>query len=264
MTCTWEPDADILTQGFKDLEESASERALMLATTSLQMLTNYRIGTCAETLRPCPVSLPCACGNWQPVMWAGTWFNCSTCFSRCAPLSEIDLPGPIGAVDSIMVNGNPLPLDTGDWRVDDGHLLVWQGVGPSPIPETQNLNLPDTAPGTWSITYSRSYPVNSEARIAVAYLAMEYAKAMGKTPGRCSLPKGVTSVVRNGVSFTVDQGLFQGGLTGIDAVDAFILKWAPAGDPRRTATVFDPRQVRHRTTSLLFTKPAPVLDGGTI
>ena len=37
---------------------------------------------------------------------------------------------------------------TGTFRLDDGHLLVWQGSGPSPITGAQDLNKPDTAVGT--------------------------------------------------------------------------------------------------------------------
>lgn len=219
----------------------------MLATSSLQMLTYNRVGTCPITIRPCPVSRPCGC-VWSPHSRTdGVWVNECACrpTSGCAPLSEIDIPGPVGYIESFLIDGEPVDLESGEWRLDDGHLLVWQGVGPSPVPSYQDLNKPDTEPGTWSITYSRSYPVNADARIAVAYLAMEFAKAC-KPKGKCSLPRGVTNVVRNGVSFTVEAGLFPGGLTGNEIVDAFILKWAPAGSPVRSAQVFDPSKYKSR------------------
>jgi len=160
-------------------------------------------------------------------------------------LSEVDIPGPVGYINSLLIDGQPQDLTSTDWRIDDGHLLVWQGIGPSPIPSYQDLNKPDSAIGTWSITYSKSYPVSEDGRIAVAYLAMEFAKAC-KGKDKCSLPRGVRNVVRNGVSFTIEAGLFPNGLTGIEIVDAFILKWAPTGSPRQAAQVFDPARYKTR------------------
>jgi hypothetical protein len=184
----------------------------------------------------------------------GLWRNDCVDGSTCKPLSEVDIPGPVGYIDSLLIDGVAQDLESGDWRLDDGHLLVWQGDGPSPIPETQDLDKPDSAPGTWSITYSRSYPVLADGRLAVAYLALEFAKAC-QPKAKCSLPRGVTNVVRNGVSFTVSAGLFPNGLTGIDIVDQFILKWAPAGSPTQSAVVFDPRSnSRPRRTSAIPTR----------
>lgn len=219
----------------------------MLATSSLQMLTYYRVGTCPITIRPCPSVSRCGCG-WNPHIRNGQWYNDCSHGYRCRPLSEIDIPGPVGYIDSMMIDGQPVDLWNGDWRLDNGHLLVWQGEGTSPVPEGQNLDRPDTEEGTWSITYSRSHPVSADAKIAVALLAMEFANAC-KPRGKCSLPKGVTNVVRNGVSFSIEAGLFPGGLTGIEIVDAFILKWAPAGSPTRNAVVFNPRNAAPRVTS---------------
>jgi hypothetical protein len=65
----------------------------------------------------------------------------------------------------------------------------------------------------------------------------------------------VTSVVRNGVSFTIEAGLFPGGLTSIEIVDAFILKWAPAGSPTKSATVFNPRRRSPRRTNTVPQRP---------
>jgi len=252
MTCTWTPDATVLTDAWNALDKPIQDRALMLATSTLQALTNNRVGTCPITVRPCPETRRCACA-WLPHQGSdGFWYNGCDHDTSCSPLSEVDLDGPVGYIDSIKVDGQAIALD--GFRLDNGHLLVWQGDGPSPLPAYQNLNLPDSRPGTWSITYSRSYPVSAEGSIAVAYLAMEYGKAL--TPkGKCSLPRGVTNVVRNGVTFTVDAGLFVNGLTGIEPVDSFITKWAPLGSPTRTATVFDPRKRALRRTSTLPQRP---------
>lgn len=249
MTCTWEPDPACLTDKWEDLSQDEQERSLMLATSSLQALTNNRVGTCPITIRPCPEPRRCGCG-WNPHIRAdGVWVNmgCSHGYG-CQPLSEVEIPGPVGYVDSLLIDGVAQDLWSGDWRLDDGCLLVWQGIGPSPLPTTQDLNKPDSQPGTWSLSYSKSYPVAADARIAVAYLAMEFAKAC-KPKGKCDLPRGVTSVVRNGVSFSIEAGLFPNGRTGIDIVDQFIIKWNPSGTQQSTAQVFDPAKAKPRVTS---------------
>lgn len=252
MTCTWEADPACLGDEWTELDPEVQERALMLATSSLQALTLNRVGTCPITVRPCPTPPPCS-HRWTPhPIRPGEWLNACGCRTAryCGPLSEIDLEGPVGYVDSIKVDGVELPLDTGNWRIDDGHLVVWQGTGVSPIPETQDLSKPDSAIGTWSVTYSKSYPVLADARLAVAFLALQFAEAC-KPDGECDLPRGVTSVVRNGVTFSIEAGLFPNGLTGIDIVDQFILKWVPAGSPNRSAQVHNPRKPKARVTAAL-------------
>lgn len=265
MTCVWEPDPACLGASWDGLDEEVKARSLMLATSSLQMLTYYRVGTCPITIRPCPAVRPCHCA-WNPHLGPdGLWRNnCHHGLYTCAPLSEVDIPGPVGYIDSLRIDGAEVDLHNGDWRLDNGHLLVWQGAGASPLPVTQDLNKPDSAVGTWSITYSRSYQVAADGRLAVAYLAAEFAKACSPK-AKCSLPRGVTSVVRSGVSFSIEAGLFPNGLTGIDIVDQFILKWAPAGSPTKTATVFNPRKAASRVTSAVPARrvpDSPGFDGG--
>lgn len=251
MTCVWQPDTDCLGDAWENYEVEVQDRALMLATSSLLALTYNRVGTCPVTIRPCPDEprTGCGCAFYPHVGLDGGWYNDCPHRTVCAPLSEVDLPGPVGYIAGMKIDGVDIEVSGNpDWRLDNGHLLVWQGTGPSPIPSSQNLNLPDTEAGTWSITYSRSYPVALDGRMAVGLLAMEFAKAC--TPkGKCALPRGVTSVVRNGVSFQMEAGLFPNGLTGIDIVDQFILKWVPAGSPVRSASVFNPRKLGPRRTN---------------
>jgi hypothetical protein len=257
MTCAWEPDPACLANQWEDIAEEVQQRALTLATSSLQALTNNRVGTCPITIRPCPQDASCGCWPRPYVGTDGQWRNACGHNGLCAPISEVDIPGPVGYIESMLIDGIEVDLWGGDWRLDNGHLLVWQGEGDSPIPITQDLNKPDTEVGTWSITYSRSYPVLDDARWAMTYLAIEFAKAC--TPNKkCALPKGVTSVVRNGVSFTIESGLFPNGLTGIEMVDAWILKWNPVGSPTQSAQVFDPARPKPRITNSVPMAPLPV------
>lgn len=262
MTCAWEPDPACLKNQWDGVPEEVQERALVLATSSLQALTNNRVGACPITIRPCPQETTCGCsgslkmGFYPHIGSDGQWRN-SCCDKICAPTSEVDIPGPVGFIDSLLIDGEEIELWGGDWRLDDGHLLVWQGDGDSPIPATQDLDKPDSAVGTWSITYSRSYPVLADARWAMTYLAIEFAKAC--TPKtKCALPRGVTNVVRNGVSFVIDVGLFPNGLTGIEMTDQWILKWNPPGSATQSAQVFDPAKRKPRVTNSVPMRPIPV------
>lgn len=244
MTCTWTPDPLGLPSNWETdayLTEDHRERALMLATSSLLTLTYNRVGTCPITIRP--TSARHGCG-WNPQIRDGQWYNADP---ATGTRSEYEIPGPVGYIEEVKIDGVPVDLDNGDWRLDNGYILVWQGDGESPLPLDQDLSKPDTEPGTWSITYSRSHAVAQDGRLAVAMLAVQFLEAM-KPKGRCSLPKGVRDVTRQGVSFTIEAGLFPGGLTGIEIVDQFILKWAPAESPTRTAVVFDPSVMRPRVT----------------
>jgi hypothetical protein len=91
--------------------------------------------------------------------------------------------------------------------------------------------------------------------MAVAALALEFAEGC-KPKGKCKLPRGVRSVTRMGVSFTLEAGLFPNGLTGIDVTDQFIMKWVPAGSPIQNAVVFDPRKtLRPRVTAGVPARP---------
>lgn len=256
MTCVWEADPACLGDRWESLDGEQKQRALMLATSSLQALTYYRVGTCPITIRPVPDRPSCGCSFHPHMESDGRWYNHCAHRGPIRPLGEIDIPGPVGYIDEFLIDGQPVDFSDGNWRLDDGHLLVWQGEGTCPIPARQDLNKPDTEPGTYSITYSQSYPVGEDGQIAVALLALEFAEAC-KPKGKCSLPRGVTNVVRNGVTFTVDAGLFVNGLTGIQVVDAFITKWAPVGSPSRNAVIFDPSKAAPRRTTSV---PVRVID----
>lgn len=260
MTCTWEPDPGCLGSTWEGLDSEVKERSLMLATSALVSLTYGRVGTCPVTIRPCPEPRQCRCG-WNPHIGAdGLWRNGCEHTYACKPLVEIDIPGPVGYIEEMKINGVTVDLWNGDWRLDNGHLLVWQGEGVSPVLGYQDLNLPDTEPGTWSITYSNSHAVGREGQIAVAYLAAEFAKAC-LPKAKCTLPRSVRQIARAGVSFTLEAGLFPNGLTGIDMTDQFIVKWAPPGSPMRNAQVFDPRRARPRRVGVV---PSRVINDGSV
>lgn len=254
--CPWPTATDCLPSTWSDLQATVRERAVALASATLQRLTGYRVASCAIKVRPCnPDSfwnqrhaIPPYDG-WQtpfrPSLDAyGVWVN-HTCGRACESGCEVVLPAPVGRVDEVRVDGAVVPPE--DYQVHSGRTLVWTGDGDCPFPRAQDLSKPDTETDTFSVTYLNGHPVDSMGACAVSVLAGEYAKAI--TGGsKCRLPSGVTSVVRQGVTIEVSSGAFPGGMTGIREVDAYIALWNPKGQQRQTS-VWSPDLPKNRTTS---------------
>lgn len=232
--CAWPIDPACLTAEWDALAEDVKTRSIGMASTTLHRLTGYRVGGCPITVRPCKAG----CNTYGMLSYwsvgpaffphiapGGMWVNSCPCVTDCScgPLCEVTLPAPVGEVHEVVVDGTI--QDPSTYRVD-GNRLVWVGDGDCPWPTCQNLSLPDTEEGTFSVTYLNSYPVDGWGAYAAGVLAMEYAKACtgSKT---CRLPGNVTAVTRQGVSFDLVAGSFPGGFTSIREVDAFISTWNP-------------------------------------
>lgn len=235
--CPWPIDAACLGTEWTDLTPDVQDRAIALASNTLRRLTGYRVGGCPITIRPCTQN-----GCWGYYYWSangafnpninalGQWNNsCACAGSGCATACEVSLTPPVGGITEVKVDG--AVINAANYQVqraNNGVFLVWVGAGDCPWPQTQDLSLPDTQVGTFSITYLNSYPVDNTGAVAAAFLALEFAKAC-KPRGKCALPRGVTQVVRNGVSWDLEAGLFPNNSTGIDVVDAFVQSWNPEG-----------------------------------
>lgn len=227
--CLWPMDPACRTVQWETYSEAVQNRALALASSSLQRLTGYRVGGCPVTVRPVPARNRCFIpwrGYYDPeqpyipgLNASGDWVNTT----EDAPGCTVALPKPVGRIEEVMVDGEL--VDFMDYQVDSGNLLVYVGDGDCPWPETQDLNLPDTEVGTFSVRYWNSYPVDSIGAYAVGLLALEFAKACAGD--RCSLPSGVTTVTRQGLTYEIQGGMFPDGFTGIKAVDAYIALWNP-------------------------------------
>lgn len=239
--CPWPLDTSCLTDEWEsEYDDALKARAVALASSTLHRLTAQRVGGCPKTVRPCNTGSLCNAypgyqfatysGAWLPMNVNGRWFNSCGCPSAdCGDQHfRIDLETPVGRVDAVKIDGVTLVENTDYWV--DGNTVIRMGSTPWPV--TQNLNLPDTAVGTFSITYLNSYPVDGQGAYAVAKLAIEYARAC--SGGKCRLPSTVTQVVRQGVSYDLPSGAFPNGETGIREVDAFIAIWNPQHRPMQS------------------------------
>lgn len=248
--CVWPIDEGCLGEEWDDYTDEVKDRATALATNTLRRLTGYRVGGCPILVRPCKQS--CGSGarygytygsySWfQPyINGAGAWVNDCGCVRDCSctTLCTVNLPGPVGEVYEVKVDGDV--VDEDDYKLF-GETLIWTGSGACPWPTCQNLALDDEEEDTFSVSYLNSYPVDGLGAYAAGVLAREY--AISCEGGTCRLPASVTAITRQGLTYEITPGAFPDGFTGIREVDAYIALWNPKG-LRQQMTVWTPQTPR--------------------
>jgi hypothetical protein len=179
----------------------------------------------------------CSCGYQvlpsgyviTPDQWSSL---CDLCLVNCSP-SLVKLAGyPIRSITEVMIDGvalNPL----GNYRLHRHRYAM--RLDSKRWPTRQNLTIPDTEDGTFSISYmyGQSPPLAGSA--AAGQLACElYKECAGEA---CALPKGTTRQTRQGITieklaFTTwgFQGQWR---TGMPLVDAFLSAYNPTGMRRQ-------------------------------
>lgn len=240
----WPPSVDVTTY-----DPYHVQIAEMAASASLRLLTLYRVGGLPITVMPCtgtcafpsmPFSGPAQSGNsylpFYPILLSnGAYANCfcaSSC--DCAPRETVRLGMPVGRIDEVQINGVILPSSA--YRVEDGNLLV----------RLDGEGWPACAGDDFTVTYLNGYEVDVLGQAAGGIMAAEYLKLFGTSANKCRLPRGVTSVTRQGMQFEVSAGMFPNGVTNIPEVDAYIAQWNPNG-LRTRPMVYSPDLPAHRS-----------------
>jgi hypothetical protein len=211
-------------------------------------------GTCQHKVRPCRQQCSCfgansSLGGVGPWIWPSTisaywwggwaWYNECGDACGCGRESYIRLSGyPVQRILEVRLNGDVLDAD--QYRLDgrrdlirlastDGDDQFW--------PACQDLSLPDTEPGTYSVTYEWGGVVPEGGKLAAAQLAAELFKASPGNAGVCQLPNQVTKIVRQGIEMdrvVPIADLMREGASGLALVDAFIAMTNPQKAKRRT------------------------------
>lgn len=222
------------------LPEAQKQRALKIATDVIWALSGRQYGICTACVRPCkPFCFSCGTGCSRPGQWGvrnimgayvnenGRWVNCGCgcgygkCKSSCAVYLD---PAPVTEILSVKING---AVAVGGFQVINGNLLVRSAEGGC-LPECNDLSAPDTAPGTWSVTYKYGIKVPAVALEMAAIFACEIAKACAGQ--KCRISGRMTSISRDGVSITLDPKTFlDAGLTGLPEVDQWLRSMNPYG-----------------------------------
>jgi hypothetical protein len=166
----------------------------------------------------------------------------------------IILPYPVTKIEQVKIDGIEIPET--EYELRDFRSLVRIRPTGSTVPKarygwptSQIMDLPDTEPGTFSVTYLFGNPPSAAGILAAKKLAEVY--ALGEMMGD-GYPKRITSMTRQGVSAMITDvmDLVMKGGAGIYEVELFLnaynphrlqrqsMVWSPdLGRPgRRTAT----------------------------
>lgn len=254
------------------LMDAQQRHAVEAATEILWRLTAGRYGMCRELLRPCSLGCPTVPQDrfgrgMRPQITDGKWINIGC---GCAPgpnrdscgcgtgPDRLDLPGPVvwdrpGSVSLdreadryelvVFVDGEELDEGVDFTLYPKGKLYRAQ---PHTWPTCQDLMADFDAPGAFSVLYWRGIRVPIGGRRAVTTLACEiYKKCVGDSS--CALPERVTSITRDGMSFTmIDPMRFlDQGRTGLADVDLWLSTVNPSG-ALQPSVVWSPDLVDHR------------------
>lgn len=216
------------------------ERMLYVATEIIWRLSGKQFGGCPIKVRPCRSQCGdrLAYGYWSgnqflPFIEAGVWYNskCDRCPSydcSCTELCEVSLPGPVAEIIEVKQDGVVIP-PTG-YRVDNATKLVRLG-GESCWPTCQDMSLPDTEVGTFSVIYRRGSAVPQGGLWAAGLLACQLIKACNE-PGECVLPANAQRIIRQGVTTELTPVLVKPDAfaTGIPEVDVWLQSVNPYKD----------------------------------
>lgn len=208
-----------------------------VASRVLWAATGRQYGGCASTVRPCwgrqealyqtwPVGVDGE-GYWGlrgavgSVVLIGGACGCSASCA-CTP-SQVALPGPVGSVTSVQVDGVTLTAGV-DYLLQGNYLVRASNLE---WPSSQNLSIPLGQTGTWGVTYVVGEAVPTDLLNAAGIYACELAK--GRTGGSCQLPNRVQSVSRQGVEiqYVDTNDYLSEGLTGLADVDVVIRSFNP-------------------------------------
>jgi len=230
------------------LDPVVQDRATGYAQATFSMLTGYRVGGCAVSVRPCrqscvpptyldyPLASRSVAGGMTPFTMGGRWFNavcgCGQQGCSCTQVCDLRLPGEVATVDEVRLDG--VVVDPALYRLDGINTLTSLGEC---WPLCQNMLAADDEPGAFVVTYTPGPTPDGLDAFAIGLLACEYSKACRGL--KCRLPSGVTTVTRQGVTLNLDTGAFPGGYTGIAEVDARIRWWNPYG-LKTPSTVWSP------------------------
>lgn len=240
--CDWEADLSCCPD-WDGYTEEIQVASLAWAMDVLDALTGRQFQQCPVTVRPCGMR----CANWGgyitfPVLgdgelsgvgspwmipWIdnGVWRNCGCAGScSCSARCEQRLPSPAATVTEVMVGG--LVLDPSAYYLVNQHILVRTDGECWPV--CQDMDLPLTDEGTWSVTYSPGSPLPAAGARSLGQLACEYAKSCAG--GECALPQQLLTLSRQGVQVEVADPatVAEAGLTGLANVDLWIRSVNPA------------------------------------
>lgn len=239
-SCRFSED-DLTAMRADEVTAAQLERAEGLAWSLLASLTAYTIGVCPTVVRPCAArcaprggyhGAPVGGGSWAPIpigrmspyISGGRWFNACPCTSSdacsCTAISEVILPGPVGRINYVRIDGEDLPRSA--YRIDNGvHLVRTDG---EVWPACQDMAAEFAS---FEVSYYQGAAPNVMTQAAAGALAAEfYAACRGED---CRLPWNLQTMTRNGESYDFGEGSIDGVVSGMPEVAAVVRIYNPYG-----------------------------------
>lgn len=251
--------------GWSDLPQPRKDQAIRLATEVIWALSGRQFQICTACVRPCETfCLFCGPKIDRPGYWgltyggaygagaaiggAGAACGCGCesggCGAGCKSACAVRLdPYPVIDILEVRIGGAVQAANT--YQVIDGHILV-RAPGAGCWPKCNDLSVPNSVTGGWSVTYSYGTKSSAVALDMASIFACEAAKAL--CGQKCRLSGRITSVNRDGVSIQLDPKTFlKSGLTSLPEVDQWLTIVNPKGLPNRgevwSPDVRPPRQL---------------------
>lgn len=203
----------------------------VVATDILYLLSGRRFGVRSETVRPFSGQRT---SGWAQYLLANTSILDTAGVGFPWSLLEMGpdflyLKGPVQSVDQVKIDGQV--LDSSEYVLYDQRKLIRissdvNGMVRWPI--GQNVELPDTEVGTFSVAFTYGTPVPAGGLLAAQVFAIELSKLVNKEPS--ALADRTISITRQGVTQQLDPGtVLDKGKTGIFLVDAWLHSVNPSG-----------------------------------
>jgi hypothetical protein len=216
-----------------------------VATTAYELLFELSgrqfVGSCEQTVRPCRDNCSCfpaqrlayASGGSR-LLWTGAyWGYNGSAHCGCGCLSQVKLSGyPVQSITEVKIDG--VVVEPSEYRLDEKRYLT--RMNDTFWPSCQDLSLPDSEEGTFSVSYVHGANPPQIAVSAAAQLACElYKECVGEV---CAMPRGATRITRQGIvieklAFTNWAFRERTWRTGMPLVDAFLSAYNSAGIMRR-------------------------------
>lgn len=162
------------------------------ATEALWVLTGRRFGVCSATVRPLRRGCGCGCG--------------------CG--GGITLHSPLVSVDGVTIDGEPFT----SFYVRDGRAIYRSDH--AEWPASQDLGLPTSAPGTFSITYTYGVEPPEVVKKGTLELAVQYV-LLDRESSMCQLPMGTTRATYQGLTVDMERALESSNRLVADAVNSY-------------------------------------------
>lgn len=153
--------------------------------------------------------------------YVSTACGCTGGGCRLSGPRAVHLPGPVYAVTEVKIADTV--LDPSTYSIENNVLYRVEHMWPR-----QDLGRPMGEVNTWSVQYQRGIPAPVGVDVLTGILAREFLAAI-TADSKCRLPRTVTTVSRQGVSYRAYDPavIYANGKTGLPEIDIWLASINP-------------------------------------